>query len=187
MEFPAPRVLRRDRASMWTATWALLACTAGAAQASAQTGQVRCTVTENGAPAQGTIEITRDEVEGAAGPCGKTFTLKPGKWKTTVRLDGVLDNPSAQRDIVVVVGKTVPVVADFETGVLEVRVEAKNEPGTGVLTVYRGSKRVGTLGAGVPARISAGKYEIVVRYGGKERRYRVDLRAGQRRLIRAEL
>ena len=36
------------------------------------------------------------------------------------------------------------------------------------------------------ARLSAGSYEVVVRLGGQERRYSVDLRPGQRRVVRAQ-
>ena len=72
------------------------------------------------------------------------------------------------------------------TGVLEVRIEAKGQSGTGIVTVNRGAKRIGTVGSGVGARLSAGSYEVVVRLGGQERRYSVDLRPGQRRVVRAQ-
>jgi hypothetical protein len=101
-------------------------------------------------------------------------------------LDGTLDNPSKTTEVEVVAGKTAPVTIDFQTGVLEVRIEAKGQRGTGMVTVNRGSDRIGTLGSGVAARLSAGSYEVVVRLGGQERRYTVDLRPGQRRLVRAQ-
>ncbi len=103
-----------------------------------------------------------------------------------MRLDGTLDNPSKSFGIEVSAGKTSPVSAGFETGVLEVRIETKGQRGTGIVTVNRGRKRIGTLGSGVAARLSAGSYEVVVRLGGEERRYTVDLRPGQRRLVRAQ-
>ena len=39
---------------------------------------------------------------------------------------------------------------------------------------------------GVAARLSAGEYVVVVRLGGAEQRHAVDLRPGQRRIIRAQ-
>jgi hypothetical protein len=55
-----------------------------------------------------------------------------------------------------------------------------------MVTVNRGSTRIGTLGSGVAARLSTGTYEVIVRLGGEEQRYSVDLRPGQRRLVRAQ-
>lgn len=154
--------------------------------ADAQTGQISCSVTTNGTPASGTIVVERDGREVAGGSCRAAISVPAGKWRATVRLDGTLDNPSKQVDVIVTTGKATPVRVDFQTGVLEVQIEARGGSGTGMVTVNRGSKRIGTLGAGVAARLSAGNYEVVVRYGGKERRYTVDLRPGQRRLVRAQ-
>ncbi len=154
--------------------------------AEAQNGEIRCTVTTNGAPAGGTIVVEREGREAAGGSCGTVISVPAGKWTATVRLDGALDNPSKRVDVTVTAGKSTPVRVDFQTGVLEVRIEAKGGSGTGMVTVNRGSKRIGTLGAGVAAQLSAGNYEVVVRYGGQERRYTVDLRPGQRRLVRAQ-
>jgi len=154
--------------------------------AAAQTGEIRCSVTTNGAPASGTIVVERDGRDAAGGSCGTTISVPAGKWTATVRLDGALDNPSKKVEVTVTTGKATPVRVDFQTGVLEVRIEAKGASGTGMVTVNRGSKRIGTLGAGVAAQLSAGIYEVVVRYGGQERRYTVDLRPGQRRLVRAQ-
>jgi hypothetical protein len=157
---------------------------AGAAEA--QTGKIRCSVTENGAPARGTIAVEQGGRKVGAGSCGAVLSVPAGKCKVTVRLDGALDNPSKTVDIQVVAGKTAPVAVDFQTGVLEVRVETKGQRGTAMVTVNRGSKRIGTLGSGVAAHLSAGSYQIVVRLGGQEQRYTVDLRPGQRRLVRAQ-
>lgn len=154
--------------------------------ADAQTGQISCSVTTNGTPARGTIVVERDGREVAGGSCGAVLSVPAGKWRATVRLAGTLDNPSKQVDVIVTAGKATPVRVDFKTGVLEVRIETKGGSGTGMVTVNRGSKRIGTLGAGVAAQLSAGKYEVVVRYGGKERRFTVDLHPGQRRLVRAQ-
>lgn len=157
---------------------------AGAAKA--QTGDILCSITENGAPARGTIAVEKDGKEVAAGSCGAPLSVPVGKCKVTVRLDGTLDNPSSTVNVDVSAGKTAPVTVDFKTGVLEVRIDAKGQRGTGIVTLNRDSKRVGTLGSGVAARLSAGSYEVVVRLGGQERRYLVELRPGQRRLVRAQ-
>jgi len=120
------------------------------------------------------------------GSCGAALSVPVGKCKVTVRLDGTLDNPSKSVNVTVRAEKASPVSVDFQTGVLEVRIETKSQRGTGIVTVNRGSKRIGTLGSGVAAHLSAGSYEVVVRLGGEERRYSVDLRPGQRRLVRAQ-
>ena len=158
--------------------------TAGAAEA--QTGEIRCAVTDNGAPAHGTIAVEQNGRKVGAGSCGAILSVPPGKCTVTVRLDGTLDNPAKTVSVEVVAGKTVPVAVNFQTGVLEVRIEAKGQSGTGIVTVNRGGKRIGTVGSGVGARLSAGSYEVVVRLGGQERRYSVDLRPGQRRVVRAQ-
>jgi len=158
----------------------------GAGTVEAQTGQIRCSVTENGSPGRGTIVVEQDGREVGGGSCGATLSVPAGKCKVTVRLDGTLDNPSKSVKVEVSPGKATPVSVDFQTGVLEVRIETKGQRGTGIVTVNRGSQRIGTLGSGVAARLSAGSYEVVVRLGGEERRYSVDLRPGQRRLVRAQ-
>ena len=163
---------------------AVLFCGAGSAQA--QTGQIRCSVTENAGPAHGTIVVEQNGREVGGGSCGDALSVPTGKCKVTVRLDGTLDNPSKSLHVEVSAAKETPVSVDFQTGVLEVRIEAKGQRGTGIVTVNRGSTRIGTLGSGVAATLSAGSYEVVVRLGGEERRYAVDLRPGQRRLVRAQ-
>jgi hypothetical protein len=170
-----------------TAWWlAVLALSLGAGDARAQTGQIRCTVTQNGSPARGTVVVEDDGREVAAGSCGGTISVPPGKYEVTVRVDGVLDNPAKTVRVEVKEGKTAPVAANFETGVIEVRIETQEQRGTGMVTVNRLGKRIGTLSLGVEKHLSAGRYEIVVRLGGKERRYSVDLKAGQSRLVRAQ-
>jgi len=163
-------------ASLWVAN-----------SASAQTSQIRCSVTENGSPASGTFVVEQNGREVAAGSCSGTHSVPAGKYQVTVRVDGVLDNPAKTQRIEVPAGKTVPVTVDFKTGVLEVRIESQEQRGTAIVTVNQLGKRIGTLVSGVGTHLSAGRYEVVVRLGGKERRYSVDLKPGQRRLVRAEL
>jgi len=154
--------------------------------AEAQAAEIRCAVTENGAPARGTVLIQQAGREVGGGSCGPLVSVPAGKCKVTVWLDGTLDNPSKSVEIDAKAGAVRPVSIDFQTGVLEVRIETEGQRGTGMVTVVRGSRRIGTLGSGVAARLSAGRYEIIVRLGGEERRYDVDLRPGQRRLVRAQ-
>lgn len=167
---------------------ALLAVTLlfAAGSAHAQTGAILCTLTENGAPARGTLEAEQSGKEVGSGSCGDPLAVPPGKYRVSVTLDGALDTPTKTADVTVTAGKTAPLTIDFKTGVLEVRVETKAQGGTAQITVMRGSERIGTVGSSVPARLSAGAYGVVVRLGGQERRFDVDLRPGQRRLVRAQ-
>ncbi len=130
--------------------------------------------------------VERDGRRVGSASCGAPLSVQAGPATAIVRLDGTLDNPAETRSIEVVAGKTTTLALDFKTGTLEVRIEAKGGRGTGIATVSRGSKRIGTLGSGVAARLSVGVYEVVVRLGGQEKRYSVDLRAGQHRTVRAQ-
>jgi hypothetical protein len=163
-----------------------LALLCGAGSAEAQTGEIRCSVTENGSPARGTIVVEQNGREVGGGSCGSPLSVPVGKSRVTVRLDGTLDNPAKSLNVEVSAAKPATVSVDFQTGVLEVRIETKGRRGTGMVTVNRGSTRIGTLGSGVAARLSTGTYEVIVRLGGEEQRYSVDLRPGQRRLVRAQ-
>ena len=154
--------------------------------AGAQAGEIVCRVTENGTPARGTATIEQNGKKVGGGACGAAISVPAGKSTVTVRLDGVLDNPSRKVDVEVTSGNRTPVTVDFATAVLEVQIRTKSAAGTGIVTVNQGGKRIGTLGSGVAARLSAGSYEVIVRLGGNEQRYAVDLRPGQRRLVRAQ-
>ena len=176
-------VFGRGRAPSALLAVALLSA---AGSAHAQTGAILCTVTENGAPARGTFEAKQSGKKVGSGSCGDALTVPPGQYKVSLTLDGALDTPTKIANVTVKAGKTAPLTIDFKTGVLEVRVEAKAQGGTAQITVMRGSERIGTVGSGVPARLTAGAYEVVVRLGGQERRFDVDLRPGQRRLVRAQ-
>ena len=157
-------------------------------QAAAQnaSGQIQCKISKNGAPATGTIAIQQNGKDVAHGSCGASLRTPPGTYRAIVRLGGALDQPLKRVAINVRADGVAPVEVDFRTGTLEVRILAKGRSGTGMVTVHRGRKRVGTLGAGVAADLSEGKYEVVVTYGGQKRVYPIELRAGQRRLVRAQ-
>ncbi len=163
----------------------LAAVLSAPAGAEAAEGQIECLVTENGAATNGTVVLEQTGRESVRGGCGKPLKVSEGRWRATVRPAGVLDNPSLEIDVTVKAGVSTPIRADFPTGVLEVRIVSSRGSMASV-TVNRGSTRIGTLGAGVPARLSAGDYEIVILSSGEERRYALELGAGQKRVIRAE-
>lgn len=154
--------------------------------AAAQEAQIRCNVTENGSPSNGTVAVVQNGQTVGSGSCRRVLSVPAGKSKVIVHLDGALDNPAQTVEVVAVAGKTTPVTVDFETAMLEVRIEARDQRGTGLVAVEKNGKRIGTLGSGVAARLSAGAYVVVVRLGGAEQRHAVDLRPGQRRIIRAQ-
>ena len=154
--------------------------------ARAQTGQIACKVTENGSPTRGSFVVEQGGRRVASASCGRTVSVPAGPSKVTVRPDGVLDNPARTLDTTVADGQTATVSVNFETAGIEVRIETSTRGATGLVVVQKEGRRIGTLGSGVEARLSAGSYEILVRLAGEERRYSVDLRPGQTRLIRAQ-
>jgi hypothetical protein len=158
----------------------------GAASAHAQDGQIQCSVTENGNPSRGTVAVEQGGSKVASGACGRALSVPPGKCRVTVILDGALDAPARTVEVQVEPGKTAPVSVDFETAMLEVQVRTRGQRGTSLVAVERNGRRIGTIGVEVPAKVSAGKYVVVVRLGGQEQRHEVDLRPGQRRLVRAQ-
>ena len=176
-------------AAAWTVGSALVSLSLLASlpsEASAQSGEIACVVTENGAPARGSIVVEKDGKKVASGSCRRALAVPAGTYRVTVHLDGALDNPTQSRNTSVTAGKVSTEAFDFETGTLEVRIEAKGQPGTGIVAVEKDGRRIGTLGSGVAARLSAGAYRVVIRLGGEEQRHDIELRPGQRRVIRAQ-
>lgn len=152
----------------------------------AQQGQIKCVITENGSPARGSFVVEQGGRQVASGSCGKPLSAPTGPAKVTVRLEGALDNPARSVEVTVTEGKTTPARVDFETAILEVRIETKEKRGTGIVAIEKSGRRIGTIASGVPARLSAGSYVVIVRLGGSEQRTEIDLRPGQRRLVRAQ-
>ena len=60
----------------------------------AQTGQIVCTITDNGSPGRGTIVVEENGRKVAAGSCSGPLSVPAGKYEATVRLEGVVDNPA---------------------------------------------------------------------------------------------
>lgn len=144
-----------------------------------------CRVEENGAWAPATFVAWRDGQRVASGRCGSTVSLEPGSYDVVLTLDGALDTPSRRVRVEAAEGQPVRATARFDTSILEVRFTKDGRRAAGMAIVLRDGQRVGTLGSGVPAHLSSGRYEIVARYRTEERRFTVDLAPEQRRAIRA--
>ena len=155
------------------------------ASAQAQSG-IQCQISENGNSATGTVVITRGAQRMATGSCGSPVSVRPGVYQVRVHLDGVLDRPIVQKRVHVLGGQISIVPANFVTGILEVRILSQGKRGVGSLVVRQGAKRLGTLGSGVAAHISAGTYTIDVEYRGRRKAYRVTIAPGQHQKIHAK-
>jgi hypothetical protein len=137
----------------------LLSATAAAADPS-----VQCEIRENGEPASGTMLVLEGTKEIAQTSCGKPLALPAGSYTAVLQLDGAIDGP--EQRIPLTVGKDAPkpVKADFATGTLEVKITSESKAAAGMAIIRKDGKQIGTLGSGVPAHLSAGTYEIVVRH-----------------------
>lgn len=152
----------------------------------AEAGVVRCAITENGAPATGTITLTQGDKRIASGACRTGLKAAPGKYTAVTRLDRALDHPTRSEPIVVAADRPVEIKANFKTATLQLQIQTKGRGGAAIVTVLRDGKKIGTLGVGVTAPISEGDYQVIVQYGGQEQRFdKVQLRAGQHRILRA--
>lgn len=161
--------------------------TAAPSALAAAPGRVTCTVTENGNAAQGMIRVEKDGAEVAKGACdGQAVTVPAGTYQVRLQLDGVLDGPEQRQELTVKAGEAIGAQADFATGTLEVRIERKGRRAAGMAIIRRDGKQVGTLGGGVAAHLSAGTYEVVVRYRDAEQRFAsVTVEAGKPAVLEA--
>ncbi len=149
-------------------------------------GRLSCRILENGAPASGTLVVRQGDTQVATGSCGAPLTLPAGQYTAVLRLDGALDQPEQQRPVTVRGNQSAQVQADFPTGILEVMISANGRRAAGLATIMQGGRRVGTLGSGVPAHLSADTYTVLVRYRTTEKRFTgISLSRGQRRAIEA--
>jgi len=150
-------------------------------------GRIRCEITENGEAASGTLTVEAGGREVASGDCASPVAVPAGQYAVTVQLDGALDRPEQRRQVTIQAGATETVRADFATAVLEVNITAGGRRAAAMATLFKNGARVGTLGSGVAAHVSAGTYDVVVRYRGVERRFAgVTLARGQRRTLSAD-
>jgi hypothetical protein len=148
--------------------------------------RVTCEITENGQPASGTISVLADGAEGLEGTCGRPLAIPAGMHDAVLRLDGALDGPEQRLQLEATAGRTVPISADFATGLLEVRIQSQGRDTAGIAVIRKGERQVGTLGSGVTAHLSVGSYEVIARYRSLERRFdAVEIRKGERQALAA--
>ena len=133
------------------------------------TGRVVCSITENGQPASGVISIQKDGNEIATTSCGRELAVPVGSYVAALRLDGAFDGPEQRQNIEIKPGAQQKLSADFATGVLEVRIASGGRRAAGMAVIKRNGQQLGTLGSGVAAHVSAGKYHIFVRYRSHEK------------------
>jgi hypothetical protein len=133
------------------------------------TGHVVCSITENGQPASGVISIQKDGNEVATTSCGRELAVPVGNYVAALRLDGAFDGPEQRQNVEVKPGGSHKLSADFATGVLEVRIASGGRRAAGMAVIKRNGQQLGTLGSGVTAHVSAGKYRILVRYRNHEK------------------
>jgi hypothetical protein len=158
-------------ATVLSASALVLATSTPPAAAQRDQGQVTCQVLDNGSPASGTMSVQAGGREVAEGSCGVPLRLPQGRYRVDVQLDGALDNPTKSQAVRVLAGKAAHVEAGFATGTLRVVVNAAGRRAAAMALIYRDGRRIGTLGSGVTAHLSAGRYAVVVRHRTDERRF----------------
>jgi hypothetical protein len=148
--------------------------------------RVTCEITENGQPASGTVSVLADGAEVVEGACGRPLAIPAGMHEAVLRLDGALDGPERRLPLEAAAGRTVPLNADFATGLLEVRIQSQGRDTAGIAVIRKAGRQVGTLGSGVTAHLSVGNYEVIARYRNQERRFEaVEIRNGERQALEA--
>lgn len=156
------------------------------ARAAQARGRIACRILENGGAASGTITIRKDGAEVSSGTCGAPTPVAPGSYEVVLGLDGAIDRPVRTVQVTVDPGATGTASADFQTAILEVRIEASGRRAAGMATIFRNGERVGTLGSGVAGHLSAGTYDIVAKYRSAEQRFdAVTLAPAERRALSA--
>lgn len=134
-------------------------------------GHITCVVSENGHAASGTLILTSPndpEHPLASGTCGTPLSVPAGSYIAVVQLDGALDQPKHRETIEVEPQKTRRITASFATGNLTIQAEGNGRRAAAQVSLLRGEVEVGRTASGVPARVSAGEYTIVVRWRGRE-------------------
>lgn len=132
-------------------------------------GKVLCEITENGLAASGVISVQVGGKEVATGACGRELSLPPGDYTAALRLDGALDGPEQRQPLHVQPGELLHPRADFATGTIEVRIASQGRRAAGMAIIKRNGQQLGTLGSGVAAHLTSGKYHIFVRYRAQEK------------------
>lgn len=157
-----------------------------AARSAQARGRIACRILENAGAASGTMTIRKDGREVSSGTCGAPVAVPAGSYEVVLGLDGAIDRPEKTVQLTVAPGATAAASADFQTAILEVRIEAGGRRAAGLATIFRNGERVGTLGSGVSGHLSAGTYDIVAKYRASEQRFdAVTLAPGERRALSA--
>ena len=112
-------------------------------------------------------------------------SLPAGTYDVVVTLETALDRPSRTVRAHVPEDGRFHATASFATSILEVRFTTGGRAAAGLAVIRRDGREIGTLGSGISARVSAGRYEVMARYRTSARTYTVDLAPEQRRAIRA--
>jgi len=176
----------RPALSLALSTLFLLGLPAWVAAQDTKGGKVLCDVTENGEAATGTLTVLSGETEVASGPCGKPLAVAAGEYTALVELDGALDGPKQRQPLSVQAGKLAALKAEFATGLLEVRIKSQGRDTAGMAIIRKDGAQIGTLGSGVAAHLSAGRYEVVARYRSQQKAFdEVIITSGQRTTLDA--
>ncbi len=183
---PGYRIAPRHRIARFYPSLAIRTPSVAPAPAPTEPGELACRAEENGIYAPARIEIRRGAELVASGSCDQSFSLAPGSYSAIVTLETTLDRPTRTISVNVPSGGRATAFAPFATSVLEVRFFSSRIAVPGLAIVRRDGRDIGTLGSGIPARLSSGTYEIVARYRTLERRYTVVLAPGQRIALRAD-
>jgi hypothetical protein len=155
------------------------------ATASAES-RIRCQVDENGAPAQARIDVSSNGRVIASGSCGNPIAVPAGSYSATLTLENVIDRPTRTVQVSVPLNGEGVARASFATSIVEVIFSVSGRTTQGTAILMRDGREIGTLGTGVPVRVSAGSYQLVARYQAQSRSYALALSPGQRRSLRAQ-
>ncbi len=196
---PTTRVVARPRATVApirvTAPWVSLRQLGVVSQtqthpvppapAPAGPGQLGCEVTSDGWIGQGLMEVRDSGRVIASGGCGAPLEVPAGRYDVTLTFLDALDRPQQTVPVVVPEGGVARATASFATAILEVRITKDGAAAPGITSIVRDGREVGTVGSGVVARLSAGRYELNTRHRLETKTSVVDLASGQRRAVRA--
>ena len=145
---------------------------------------VDATAYENGAYAPARIVVWEHGNHVLTTTSGTPFRLTADTYDIAVVLDEVLDRPYQAYRLLVAPDQDVSIGAQFETGILEVRVMHDGQVAAGRADVVRHGQVVGTMGSCVARRLSAGTYDVAVHYRTETVLYQaVHLAPAQRRAL----
>jgi hypothetical protein len=149
-------------------------------------GRVTCKVLENGEAASGTVSLRKGGAEVVQGGCSQPLTAPAGIYTAVISLDGALDAPEQNQPVTIQAGAVAEIFADFSTGILQVFIDSDGKQAAGMAVIRRDGRQVGTLGSGVAAHLSAGKYEVVARYRTEKKSFdNVTIERGKRLVLNA--